>query len=55
MSCVVGIFLLIALAIAIACTTRYREKFKVLGTLAPHRQVYYRCLSECERSDPGRD
>jgi hypothetical protein len=31
-----------------------KESFKVLGTLAPYNQVYYKCLSDCERSDPGK-
>jgi hypothetical protein len=30
------------------------EKFKVLGTLAPYAPVYYKCVSECERSDFGK-
>lgn len=30
------------------------EKFKVLGSLANQRELYYKCLSDCERSDPGK-
>lgn len=30
------------------------EHFKVLGALAHQKDVYYRCLSECERSDPAK-
>lgn len=30
-----------------------REPFKVLGAMGNQREVYYHCLSECERSDPG--
>jgi hypothetical protein len=31
-----------------------KEGFKVLGTLAPYSDLYYRCYSECERSDPAK-
>lgn len=31
-----------------------KEGFKVLGTLSPYSDLYYRCLSQCERSDPGK-
>jgi len=30
-----------------------QERFKVLGNLATQGPMYYRCLSECERSDPA--
>jgi hypothetical protein len=30
-----------------------QEDFKVLGNLASQRNMYYQCLSECERSDPA--
>lgn len=31
-----------------------REGFKVLGSLANQAPLYYRCLSECERTDPAK-
>lgn len=31
-----------------------REAFKILGALAPYKEVYYKCNSDCERSDPGK-
>lgn len=31
-----------------------RENFKVLGALGNQKETYYQCLSECERSDPGK-
>jgi hypothetical protein len=31
-----------------------REGFKVLGALAPYSDLYYRCTSECEKTDPGK-
>ena len=35
-------------------SSKKRENFKVLGALAPYRDLYYRCTSECEKSDPGK-
>jgi hypothetical protein len=32
-----------------------RESFKVLGSMGAHqRELYYKCTSACERSDPGK-
>ena len=31
-----------------------RESFKVLGALAQQKDLYYNCLSKCERSDPAK-
>lgn len=31
-----------------------REYFKVLGSLGPYKELYYKCNSDCERSDPGK-
>jgi hypothetical protein len=28
-----------------------RDNFKILGTLAPYKDTFYQCLSECERAD----
>jgi len=33
---------------------RRRESFKVLGNMGPQRELYYKCTSDCERSDPGK-
>ena len=38
--------------IILLCVGR-KEGFKVLGALAPFGNTYYKCLSDCERSDPG--
>jgi len=29
------------------------EDFKVLGSLAPQKAMYYKCLSDCEKGDPA--
>lgn len=29
------------------------ENFKILGSLAPQKQMYWQCLSDCERGDPS--
>jgi hypothetical protein len=34
--------------------TRKRESFKVVGTIGPYKDLYYKCQSDCERSDPGK-
>lgn len=45
-------FLIFAVVIILyLCSTK--ENFKVLGNLSSQRQMYYQCLSECERSDPA--
>ena len=48
---IIGILLVIALLFLGSSKTS--EKFKVLGTLSPFNEVYYHCLSECERGDPA--
>ena len=30
-----------------------KDGFKVLGSLAPQKQMYWKCLSDCERGDPN--
>jgi len=47
------IFVILAIVALYSLAKSSREKFKVLGTLAPYGSVYYKCLSDCERSDPG--
>lgn len=32
--------------------TEKKEEFKVLGSLASQKKMYYQCLSDCERDDP---
>jgi len=34
--------------------SRSREAFKVIGTMGPYSALYYKCSSDCERSDPGK-
>src|SRR5689334_3947418 len=35
--------------------SRKKEGFKVLGSIgATQRNLYYKCTSDCERSDPGK-
>lgn len=55
------LFLLILVALVVVYIVwsskrkeNFIEGFKVLGTLGKQNQLYYRCLSECERSDPGK-
>jgi hypothetical protein len=31
-----------------------KEDFKVLGAMGNQNELYYKCLYECERSDPGK-
>lgn len=38
----------------VAYLYKRREKFKVLGALGNQKDLYYRCLSECEKSDPAK-
>lgn len=33
---------------------RNRENFKVVGNMGPFKNIYYKCSSACERSDPGK-
>lgn len=40
-------------AIAIFSRGKTTENFKILGSLAPQKQMYWQCLSECERGDPS--
>ena len=46
--------LLSAVLLFFSCKTSNKENFKVLGALAPQKDMYYHCLSECERSDPAK-
>lgn len=50
----VAILVLILVGVAIFLSTRSTEGFKVLGTLSPYSDLYYRCYSECERGDPAK-
>ncbi len=34
--------------------SRRREPFKVVGGMGPYKDLYYKCSSDCERSDPGK-
>lgn len=55
---VVWIVVVIILAVLVWCISRpdrSSEGFtKVLGTLGKQKQLYYRCLGQCERSDPNK-
>lgn len=33
---------------------RKNEDFKILGALGNQKDLYYRCMSECEKSDPAK-
>jgi hypothetical protein len=48
-----NLFFLILLLGVIYLFWSSKEDFKVLGNLATQRNMYYQCLSECERSDPA--
>ena len=43
---------LVILVVWVFMSRKRREGFKVLGTLANQKDVYYQCLSECEKTDP---
>lgn len=44
----------LAILLVLGYFVKSRETFKVLGALGNQKQVYYRCLSECEKSDPAK-
>jgi hypothetical protein len=50
------IVILIILAIIASCLfiKREKEKFKVLGSMGNLKSLYYRCLNQCEKSDPAK-
>lgn len=55
------LYILLVVLIFIFCIafsrgcTNDQERFKVLGTMGPSaNSLYYRCLSECEKSDPAK-
>jgi hypothetical protein len=48
-----GVLLLIFIYLCVKPARRNMENFKILGSLAPQKQMYWHCLSECERGDPS--
>ncbi len=53
----IGAGVSVGIAVAIAYYQFYRknrENFKVLGALGVQKDAYYKCSSDCERSDPGK-
>lgn len=48
------LFLILAIILLVVWWWTYKstESYKVLGALAPQNQIYYHCLSQCERADP---
>ncbi len=48
------IIIVVILAIFMYCHgSRRKESFKILGSLAPQKDMYWQCLSDCERADPS--
>ena len=43
----------LALAYFLCSERKNRDDFKILGALAPQKQMYWKCLSDCERGDPS--
>lgn len=52
---IIGGVLIVAAGMVIYFINRSRkENFKVLGSMGPYTDLYYKCTSDCERSDPGK-
>lgn len=54
----IGIGILLILLIVVVVYYKWeanksKEHFRLLGTIAPYKDIYYHCSSECERADPG--
>jgi hypothetical protein len=50
---VLAVFVLVALFFVLYQGGKEKEDFKVLGALAPQKDMYWQCLSDCERGDPA--
>ena len=44
--------LVVGVLVLFFCKRKTKEGFKVLGTLANQNEIYYSCLSGCEKADP---
>ena len=50
---VLAVFVLLVLFFVLYQGSNRNEDFKVLGSLAPQKRMYWQCLSDCERGDPS--